>query len=266
MLSTFPGCIRSLIVVGVVVVGLMGGELVQGLSCESFKADKSSSLPCTEVPRCATSNTMQKYSTVLVTKTTTGSGSGKSTAEVRMCFDEKKLYLDVTLENQFYLTNENQFKNCNDAIFNENVFETFVAPYVEAQSHCYNELDISPNNVMFEAGIYNPNLNHTNIVGTDMNCDKSGITHNTVVGTKAWTASLSFPFSLINCPYECSSPYCGTNSPMDAYRINFYRINELVPVSQCSSSTCEYLAWSPTLTSSPAFHEPTKFGYMLLQR
>eukprot|EP01034_Spumella_vulgaris_P026409 gene26409-32987_t len=50
------------------------------------------------------------------------------------------------------------------------------------------------------------------------------------------------------------------------YRANFFRVNELVSSPTCSSSSCEYLAWSPTGVNPPAFHEPTKFGYLVLQQ
>ncbi len=130
---------------------------------------------------------------------------------------------------------------------------------------------------MFEAGIFNPNLNQTGIVGADMSCDTSGIVHDTNVVKPAdgsdkgeWKAALSYPFHLLNCPYNCqnmsgTTRYCGHDTPNDIYRLNFFRINELTPVSKCSSSTCEYLAWSPTDANPPAFHVPTKFGFILLQ-
>jgi hypothetical protein len=44
-----------------------------------------------------------------------------------------------------------------------------------------------------------------------------------------------------------------------------FRISQLTSNTACSSSTCEYMAWSPTMANPPAFHEPTKFGYLLLQ-
>jgi hypothetical protein len=44
-----------------------------------------------------------------------------------------------------------------------------------------------------------------------------------------------------------------------------FRISQLTPSTACSSTTCEYMAWNPTLANPPAFHEPTKFGYLLLQ-
>jgi hypothetical protein len=50
------------------------------------------------------------------------------------------------------------------------------------------------------------------------------------------------------------------------YRANMFRISQLTSSgAKCSSASCEYLAWSPTLSDPPAFHEPTHFGYLLMQ-
>lgn len=61
---------------------------------------------------------------------------------------------------------------------------------------------------------------------------------------------------------KCSGP--SQRSGM-IYNANFYRINELVPVATCTATSCEYLAWSPTLVSPPAFHEPLYFGTIILE-
>ena len=54
------------------------------------------------------------------------------------------------------------------------------------------------------------------------------------------------------------------------YRINLYRVNEMEELAMfdktCSTTTnsCEYMAWSPTFSDPPAFHVPSKFGYLVL--
>lgn len=143
----------------------------------------------------------------------------------------------------------------------------FFAPHMEKEPHCYNELDISPYNVMYNSGIYNKNLNQTGAVNTEFACESSDVTHQVVTDRSAheWTASMTFSWSLLNCPVGCPLPnYCGHTQPNQIYRVNFYRVNELVETSKCSSSTCEYMAWSPTMANPPAFHIPTKFGYAVL--
>jgi hypothetical protein len=97
------------------------------------------------------------------------------------------------------------YSQCNDAIFYSDVAELFIAPSMEEETHCYNELDISPYNVMYDSGIYNPNLNHTAVEGTTFTCDAYNITHTTSIdmNKNQWEASMTFPFSLLNCPYNC---------------------------------------------------------------
>jgi hypothetical protein len=159
------------------------------------------------------------------------------------------------------------------------VAEAFITPSVgeapESAPHCYSELDISPGDVMFESGIYNPNLNHTGISGTLINCSTSDVLHSTDLSSlssgQSWTASLAFPWVLLNCPRGCpiTSDYCVGNitERKALYRANFFRINQLLPGSdtKCSSSTCEYLSWSPTMQDPPAFHEPNYFGYLVMK-
>ena len=72
---------------------------------------------------------------------------------------------------------------------------------------------------------------------------------------------LSIIFYLINFRY-CNKENI---SPNEIYRANIFRINQLTTNSQCNSNICEYMAWNPTNVDPPAFHEPTKFGFLLLQ-
>lgn len=240
---------------------------VAGETCANFMKGKDASLPCVEVPSCATG----RYGSAQIHELSNGLGVGKSVTDIQLCYDSSDLQVIAALKNQNYLTNPSQFTACNDPVFNSDVFEVFITPDnvekpTSSSPHCYNELDISPNNVMFESGIYNPNLNHSGIVGYEIDCSTSGITHSTSRSYTTWKATMSFPFTLLNCPNKCSvGGYCQSKTAYPVYRANFYRINELSAVSKCSSSTCEYLAWNPTDVNPPAFHEPTKFGYLILQ-
>lgn len=241
----------------------------RSLSCDRFPHE---GLPCVEVPRCSESSLIEKtksssYVTVTVDQLSTGLGAASSTMTVDLCFDDINLYATYTAFNQTYFPAE-KYTECNDPVFYQDVIEIFVVPYMEKVAHCYNELDISPYNVMFEAGIYNKNLNYTGVVDSTMNCSTSGVIHETTIDetSNSWTAQLTYPFHLLNCPYNCPMwKYCGHDTPNDIYRANFFRVNELKEVSSCSSSTCEYIAWNPTDINPPAFHEPSKFGFLLLQ-
>lgn len=238
-------------------------QLCSSLLCSSAPFN-TSSLPCLEIPRCKDDSDAVSF---VMNQLSTGKGQSQAFSEVSLCYDDLQLYVTHTAFHQTSLT-PTDYNQCNDAIFNSNVMELFIAPSMEETPHCYNELDISPKNVMFDSGIYNPNLNYSGITGTIFPCATSGISHEVVVDEKnsLWRAEMTFPFSLLNCPFSCPlARYCGHSTPNNIYRANFFRISELTPTSKCSSTSCEYLAWNPTMRDPPAFHEPTKFGYLLLQ-
>jgi hypothetical protein len=257
------------------------------LTCDYLKTNKNSTLPCIEISKCSISTKTE----ININKLSSGIDS-KSKSTIHVCYvsdnndSTSGLHISHEAYNQKY-TNEGGYDTCNSAIFNLDVTEYFISPFKidineiettsnidELGSHCYTELDLSPYNTMFEAGIYNPNLNHTGIENVLLDCNTSGVTHTSEVDLdkSIWKSNLKLPWDSINCPADCPSinnKWPGVessciNDPLNVYRINFYRINELVPVDSCSSTSCEYLAWSPNYVTPPSFHEPKYFGYMIL--
>jgi len=236
----------------------------EGATCADFSG---TNLPCVEVPLCSTTKTGH----ISINKLSNGLGNSKSTSNIDICFDEKFLTVKIDSLKQIYYSNH-VYSSCNDAIFNSDISEVFIAPWYKSAPtpHCYSEIDVSPSNFIFESGIYNPNLNHSGVSNYLINCGTSGITHSTAIdkASSSWSENLSIPWSVIDKPYGCptASSEAESSTVSDVYRVNFYRVNELVSTSTCSSTTCEYMAWSPTGSNPPAFHEPTKFGYLVLQR
>jgi hypothetical protein len=233
--------------------------LVAADTCDQY-ADTN--LPCLEVPRCNATASLN------INTLSSGAGPSVSNSVVSLCFDDVNLYVTHEAQKQTLFTDPG-YTECDDSIFNSNVAEMFIAPNMEQIPHCYNELDISPFNVMFDAGIYSPNLNQTGIVGSTFPCEGTGICYEAAMHPEEeyWTAKMSFSFALLNCPYNCplTHRYCGHTFANAVYRANFFRINELTPTDHCSSESCEYMAWSPTLATPAAFHVPSQFGYLLLQ-
>jgi hypothetical protein len=248
-------------------------SLASGLA-ESCKEVRDSSVPCVEVPDCAS----QRYGAVIIDQLANGNGPSVATSNIKLCHDNEFLHVTHVANDQMYFTPNENLSECNSDIYSSDVAELFIAPYMEAEPHCYNELDISPyfGGVRFDAGIYNANLNQTGISGTDFGCvGEPGYDNMTTsvaadVKNHRWTATLSFNWGLINCPFNCPMQlhYCGHDTPNTIYRANFFRIHQLLAdKSRCGSGaddSCEYLAWSPTLANPPAFHVPTKFGYLVL--
>lgn len=168
------------------------------LKCDQIINNQN--LPCIEIYNCNV-----KFVNVTIDLLSNGKGISKSNSIISLCYSESALQLVHYATKQTYLESESLYKNCNDPIFNSNVAELFIAPYVEETPHCYNELDISPFNIMFDSGIYNPNLNHSGVQGTSFPCISSNITHSTSIemNQNQWIAQMFFPFSLLNCPYNC---------------------------------------------------------------
>lgn len=249
----------------ILLVFLFSCSFVIGLP--SCKDVKNKLVPCVEVFPCN-----KKYSSVTIDNLSNGLGASVSSSRIDICFDESRLYLSHNAFKQTYFP-QNKYPNCNDGVFNLDVAEAFIAPIenitLETEGpHCYSELDVSPYNVMFESGIYNPNLNHTGISGTLLDCSTSGVIHETVMMSNSWVSKMSYPWKILNCPSGCSPSSCNTFTPLTYYRANFYRVNELIDVSSsvCSKTSCEYMAWSPTYSNPPSFHEPNYFGYLVLVR
>jgi len=207
---------------------------------------------------------------ITISALSNGEGQSQALSSIKACYDEDSLVIQNEAKNQNFFPTD-QFNSCNDPIFDLDVTEMFISPWNLGINlpgpHCYSEIDISPWNVMYISGIYNPNLNHTGCVNSEISCDKSEIKHKTTIekNLNQWTSTMRIPWKVINAPSGC--PADDIISPISTvYRVNFYRINELVNVSTstCSSTDCEYLAWSPTNVNPPAFHEPTEFGYLIL--
>jgi hypothetical protein len=225
--------------------------------------------PCVVVPSCSNSK-----ASIYLNKLATGAGRSSTLSRVDLCWSQSGFNLVFDMVNQTWF-NPNPFTACNSPVYNLNVAETFIVPqFVDEDSPpCYSELDISPNDVMFQSGIYNPNLDGINISSTFMKCETSGVTHETAADQRnqEWEATLMFPWSVVNCPAGCPiSNHClSIKAPTQGsvYRANFFRVAELasIPIgSACTPATCEYVAWNPTFQDPPAFHIPKYFGYLVL--
>ena len=235
----------------------------------------SASLPCLEVPKCSLGSQQSARIELLSSGESPVSTELAYTAE--LCYDEDNLRATWQIANQEQTVSlQSNYPSCNSGVFNLDVMEMFVSPGLD-NLHCYSELDISMSNVPFFAGIYNPNLNHTGIVGTPMDCAATGIQHSTSVSevgtTGTWSLRLEVPIALLQCPVgcpasKCQSPNIIRSDDINVFRVNFYRINvkssQVMQTQKCNEAFCDYLAWSPTMASPPSFHEPLFFGYMIL--
>ncbi len=135
-------------------------------------------------------------------------------------------------------------------LYEEEVVEVFISP--NADPHTYFELEISPNNVMFDAVVESPDLHRgTMIVDTGWHCKGlvsavrvDGEINNSAVKDDGWTVEMSIPFLAL-----------ASNPPVNGseWLVNFYRIDR---------EPEEFTAWSPTLEVPANFHVPARFGIL----
>ncbi len=173
---------------------------------------------------------------------------------VKLKFDEDYLYINFEcLQNPFW--HENTYKQHNTEMWNQEVFELFIAPEDAVPTH-YLELEINPNNALFVGWIDNP-TKETPQKLTFVPYENAGIQHEVKTGQQHWSGVLQIPWKLIGGKKE-------------VYRLNFYRIVSLQshpdPDWKCTPADCAFMCWSPSMSgATPRFHRPDAFGKLILQ-
>ncbi|HVG63366.1 MAG TPA: carbohydrate-binding family 9-like protein [Hyalangium sp.] len=189
-----------------------------------------------------------KGATVVVLR---GSFDGRPVAlrtEARIVYDDTNLYVAFDAEDPDIW---GTLRKRDDPIYNEEVVEVFLD--ANADGKTYNELQVSPHNVIFDA--YFPARRQ----GMDTGWDSGMKTAVKVRGTldnpsdrdERWTAELQIPFARLaevpNVP-----PKKG-----DRWRFNLYRLEHL------GRSNVEGQSFSPTFVGD--FHALPRFGWLTFE-
>lgn len=175
---------------------------------------------------------------ITLVRSETGEPAVKET-HARMCWDDDCLYIAFEcVDSYIYGT----FQNHDDPIYTEDVVEVFLSPDCDL-THYY-ELEVSPNNVTFDAEITTDNDRGDNMRG-DITWECAGWrTAVNIEPNRGWTVEMAIPFSSLNRE---------TPKPGEKWRGNLYRIDRI-------PEPVEHQAWSPTLADPAAFHRPHRFG------
>ncbi|KAJ7628866.1 hypothetical protein FB45DRAFT_794799 [Roridomyces roridus] len=175
--------------------------------------------------------------------------------EVDVCYDETAIHITFTAHNETnFFVNPNY--TTNDPIYQYTAMETFIYRGTN-DPKTYLEFEIAPNNVTFQAFIYNPSkvraadaVFDTFYVATPI---EDGLTAVTTVdkAKHLWTSSARIPLGLFNVDDGQAK---GTQ-----WRMNFFRI-----ITAPSTFPDQfYGAWSPTPGSPGAnFHQTPEFGHI----
>ena len=182
-----------------------------------------------------------------------GSGPPNRLAQVRACWDDCNLYLAfVSFDDDIWAT----FDKRDSPLWMEKVVEAFIAPTADLTR--YYEFEASPLNTVLDLSISNPHFTVKNIAAADFAWTspgwKTAVTvkgkvNDPAVKDESWTSEWAIPFADLT---PDGKPPC----PGAVWRVNFYRIDYR------RDGAAEHSAWSPTLTESPDFHVPPRFGYL----
>lgn len=201
-------------------------------------------VPSLKVPACPARGTIQYNKTV-------PDKAAFPLTQVDACYDNTSLALTFTAyhETSFYY---NASLGTNDAIYNYEVMEAFISRGT-GDPQTYLEFEVAPNNVTYNAFVYNPSkvrapgaiFDHFFI--TDPQTD--GLVATTALDRAAekWTSNVHIPLGLFNVDDGCAR---GTK-----WRMNFFR----TVVSPQTFPNQLLGGWSPP-TDAPSFHETPYFG------
>jgi hypothetical protein len=160
----------------------------------------------------------------------------KEATLVKACWDTDALYIRFECEDAYTVS---RFTQRDEPLYEQDVVEVFLDE--DGKGTRDFEIEISPNNIVFDAVIENDQGKLT--VGTDW--DAEGLKTNvwTGDGLRIYELELSF-FNFARKPQK------GTE-----WRVNFYRIDEE------RDGTRHFQAWSPT--GAVNYHIPSRFGRLL---
>jgi Carbohydrate family 9 binding domain-like len=155
--------------------------------------------------------------------------------EVRVLWSEQTLYVRFRCRyRELFLFTDSDANGRRDHLWDRDVAEAFLQPDPAKQWY-YKEFETSPNGMWIDLDIF-----------PDGRADlKSGLQRSVALDKDAhiWIAEMAIPMKALTPHFE----------PSAVWRANFYRV-------EGKAEPRSYLAWQPTRTLQPNFHEPSAFG------
>jgi hypothetical protein len=176
-----------------------------------------------------------------------GSGRARWQTRVELAWDESGLEVVFTCEDDDAW---GTFKKRDEPLWQEEAVEVFLAAG-EEDPKLYYEVELSPNGVLFDAKVENPNSRREDMaVAADWDWHDIEFQAEPIgkPGSQDWRARLFLPWRGI-----------GLSQAPPVLRANFYRIE------RPRKGPAEFSCWSPTMQSPPDFHQPARFGTLILE-
>ena len=184
-----------------------------------------------------------RLASVSLSEVETGGAVNEETV-VKACWDDAALHVRFDCVDTHVVSS---FVNRNDPIYEQDVVEVFIDE--SGMGMNYIEIEVSPNNVLFEANITCKHRNLPREINVDLNEGEQWLTTNVEANEQRRVYTLSIPYHIFSEP-----PTVGTE-----WRVNLYRIDE------SKEGVKEYQAWSPT--GYVDYHVPGRFGtFRFVQR
>ncbi len=174
-----------------------------------------------------------------------GSGPAQQQTTTRVCYDTQALYVRFDCEDQDIW---GTYTKRDDPIYDEEVVEVFLSPG-KADPVRYYEFEVSPNGVLFDARVYNPTSQRTQLeVDEAWDCPGIRWKAGRDAAAKHWWVVMVVPWAAVAPSDHLPS----------VWRANFYRIE------RPRDALPEFSCWSPTFTEPADFHKPAYFGVLEL--
>ncbi len=176
-----------------------------------------------------------------------GSAEARLKTRVQLAWDERGLEVIFTCEDEDAW---GSFERRDDPIWQEEAVEIFLAAGA-ADPTTYFEVELSPNGVLFDARVENPHSRRDTMrvaVDWDWHDIEAHAGPAGASDRQDWRARFFLPWQGL-----------GLAAPPPILRANFYRIE------RPRSSPAEFSCWSPTLKVPPDFHQPARFGTLILE-
>ncbi|KAI1341728.1 hypothetical protein F5Y15DRAFT_345972 [Xylariaceae sp. FL0016] len=209
-------------------------------------AQSVSGVPSLDVPCCSEGKGTVQYNKSVPNQT------DFPETKVALCYTDTAINITFTaLEEKNFYFNESQ--TTNDPIYEYEVMEAFIYKGTN-DPQTYLELEVSPNNVTFQAFIYNPSKVRATGAPFDTFYVAEPLVDGLVAQTKldkeyeTWTSEVTIPLGLFNVD---AGQAAGTE-----WRMNFFR----TVVDESTFPDQVLGAWNPTNESN--FHMTPFFGHV----
>ena len=169
---------------------------------------------------------------------------------VQLVYDDSYLYVAFHCKDRDIYSSYTQR---DEHLWKEEAVEVFID--TDAEKNNYVELEVSPNNVLFDSYIVDPvNIDVKATAAMDLTDIHTAVLVGGTTGDRAdqdefWTVEIAVPLK------ELMEDFHPDKLKRASWKINFYRINR-------DKSPLQYMAWSPTQGS---FHQPDKFGRIIFR-